>query len=69
LPRPRLSGGSLLSPRSDPSPFTAREEAGKHHSKAPDLAIDLGTDYRATLPTNQGDIGGWFVITPEGWRS
>jgi cyclophilin family peptidyl-prolyl cis-trans isomerase len=28
----------------------------KHFPKAPDLAIDLGTDYRATLHTNQGDI-------------
>jgi cyclophilin family peptidyl-prolyl cis-trans isomerase len=28
----------------------------KHYSKAPDLAIDLGTDYRATLHTGQGDI-------------
>ena len=28
----------------------------KHYPKAPDLAIDLGTDYRATLHTNQGDI-------------
>jgi cyclophilin family peptidyl-prolyl cis-trans isomerase len=28
----------------------------KHYSKAPDLAIDLDTDYRATLHTNQGDI-------------
>ena len=28
----------------------------KHYPKAPDLAIDLDTDYRATLHTNQGDI-------------
>jgi cyclophilin family peptidyl-prolyl cis-trans isomerase len=28
----------------------------KHYSKAPDLTIDLDTDYRATLHTNQGDI-------------
>ncbi len=28
----------------------------KHYPQAPDLAIDLNTDYRATLHTNQGDI-------------
>ena len=28
----------------------------KHYSKAPDLTIDLDTDYRATLHTTQGDI-------------
>ena len=28
----------------------------KHYPKAPDLAIDLDTDYRATLHTNHGDI-------------
>jgi len=28
----------------------------KRYSQAPDLTIDLDTDYRATLHTNQGDI-------------
>ena len=28
----------------------------KHYAKAPDLTIDLDTDYRATLHTNHGDI-------------
>ena len=28
----------------------------KHYAQAPDLTIDLDSDYRATLPTNHGDI-------------